>query len=463
MRLLKYRKTPGWLKKSISVLESSPEVWLEYLHGVHYSRYVVSRSPRPKIYGKVSRIIVFALKVIPLISLLPRKPSKCRVLVFSGTKNQTTALQPTVTALLKAGASVDFLHLGRRARSNKVCNCVPVQFSLNDISKFLILYFWRRQDLRVQLDPRPAIYHKALDLFLLVYIFLPYFEKVLRDCRPELVLVSNDHSAPNRIIVAMANSMGIKTAYLQHASVSNLFPALNFSLSFLDGRKALEIYKKCEESHPKTAKRLQSRKVYLNGQKRPLIKSSPQNRSIGIALGANTEWEMVEELVENLQRRGDPVVLRWHPRSQFGVIKKVKRRFEAFAAISDPKNETLDQFLKRIKFLVGGNSNILLEAALSRVSPIYFDFEKLGDFDYYGFVSEGIAEPADTIDKVLYLTSPNRKNSIEFNSKSLQYYSATVGTEWEGREGEVCANTICGILDGDSPSTYFGYYGEVMD
>ena len=58
--------------------------------------------------------------------------------------------------------------------------------------------------------------------------------------------MSNDHSPANRALLLVAKSKGIKTVYMQHASVSNLFPVLDFDYSFLDGVNAYNIYKEIE-------------------------------------------------------------------------------------------------------------------------------------------------------------------------------------------------------------------------
>ena len=60
-------------------------------------------------------------------------------------------------------------------------------------------------------------------------------DKILRE-NPQLKLIvlANDHITSCRCLIELAEKYGIKTLYVQHASITERFPPLHFSYSFLD-------------------------------------------------------------------------------------------------------------------------------------------------------------------------------------------------------------------------------------
>jgi len=60
-----------------------------------------------------------------------------------------------------------------------------------------------------------------------------------------VLVVANDHSYPCTTIVKAAQDEGVKTVYIQHASVSDKFPALKFDYALLEGLDSLEKYNLC--------------------------------------------------------------------------------------------------------------------------------------------------------------------------------------------------------------------------
>ena len=64
--------------------------------------------------------------------------------------------------------------------------------------------------------------------------------EILKKYNPKILFLSNDHSPFNRCLLHHSKSMGIKTIYMQHASVSDKFPPLEFDYSLLDGQESFE-------------------------------------------------------------------------------------------------------------------------------------------------------------------------------------------------------------------------------
>src|SRR5690606_16705276 len=85
-------------------------------------------------------------------------------------------------------------------------------------------------------------YDHHLDRYLLTYGYFRASLEVLGRLGPKLLLLSNDHNMETRTLEHAASRLGIRTAYVQHASVAHGFPPLAFNLAFLDGLDAARKY-----------------------------------------------------------------------------------------------------------------------------------------------------------------------------------------------------------------------------
>ncbi|MDA0146576.1 hypothetical protein OCT63_20350, partial [Vibrio sp. RW] len=92
-------------------------------------------------------------------------------------------------------------------------------------------------------------------------------------------------------------------------------------------------------------------------------------------------------------------------------------------------------------------TGIHLEASLSGILSIYFDFSEDGKhFDYYGFVKNGISLNCDHVSDVFnfFIGDYSMKRDMIEN---IQSYSSTFGTKWQGNEGELSARVIMDTYD----------------
>ena len=71
--------------------------------------------------------------------------------------------------------------------------------------------------------------------------------RLLKKNKPKAIVFANDHLIIARSMLLAANHLGIKTYYVQHASVSDYFPPLEFSHSLLEGMDSKLKYEKCGE------------------------------------------------------------------------------------------------------------------------------------------------------------------------------------------------------------------------
>ena len=292
-----------WYREIVEILEQEPETWLAYLYGVqldnipHLSRF------KPRFRGVFLRLLVVFHFLVRNLSLkkTPRLSSEIRprFLVYAGTINQMNALDSTIDSLRVSGESV--VAVAKKGFVNTAERRVRYQsysFGVTDEAKAVLLMLIRGRKLYKSLK---KIQTQAVDWhfnrFCQVYVYLAYFYDLLKGMRPEFVVTANDHNVPNRCILAVAHRLGIKTVYMQHASVSDLFPALRVNYAFLDGQAALDIYRECERNQPLTRRSVPTPQVFLTGQKKSLVCSDGQEKDyLGVALNALDD-----------PRNGDPV------------------------------------------------------------------------------------------------------------------------------------------------------------
>ena len=112
------------------------------------------------------------------------------------------------------------------------------QYSLLSIIQLPFAFFYY-----VTLNPKFALMYP--DFFIENWGKLEWnIEYLKKQTNLRKVVFSNDHNVQNRLFLHACKLSNIHTSYIQHASVSQYFPPLNFDLSFLYGEVDYEKYKK---------------------------------------------------------------------------------------------------------------------------------------------------------------------------------------------------------------------------
>ena len=341
--------------------------------------------------------------------------------------NQLRSVAPVTTGFAKAGV----LSLHRDIAGPRFPEFMAYGRSLRFLGRLL------------DLKSRAAGYRRIglmhdLDRYLLTYGYFITSVRLLRRLRPKLVLVSNDHIMETRTFVKAAAHLGIRAAYVQHASVSAGFPPLAFDIAFLDGRDAAEKYDVPGPGRPL---------VFLSGiPKADEARSRARPRTalarLGICVNVLDPMEPVRDFANEMRLLAPEVelVLRPHPSDRRPWGSRLPG-----VEVSDSKEESSFDFLDRVDAIVTGPSNIALEAALVGVRSVFVDFGKLGR-DHYGFVRRGLCERAETPAAALELLDP-RRSSVEVAS-ALKAYCATVGTVYDGRSSQLVRELITEDLQG---------------
>ncbi|MFT2008779.1 hypothetical protein ACMA1I_08910 [Pontibacter sp. 13R65] len=259
---------------------------------------------------------------------------------------------------------------------------------------------------------------------------------------PKCIVFANDHNPDARAMLLAAKKAGIKTVYIQHASVSPNFPPLEFDLNLLEGEDSLNKYKRCGSINGK---------VDLIGMPKADAYVAHRNqsnviRTIGIGSNLMDHTSELEALVNRITAALPEVhlVVRPHPRDQrdFNFLKQIS----PLVSISPSLTEAAFDYLRKIDVQISANSGIHLEAVLLNVWSIYFNLNPKEQLqDYYGFVENGLVDAVATTEALLLLLQQHLQNrpSVYLRAK---YYNATIGTAKDGKSSELAIELIKGFM-----------------
>lgn len=451
----------SWLRELDEILNSEPETWLAYQLGQHLENmpHLSRVGPRRTgMFWQVVKLVFWLVKRTRIRRFPAGKHDNAQYVFFADTLNQMNALDTTIDELSALGQNVVAIcKSDYRNNKERKARYVKYHLGLADILAGLVLLTKRGPSLYRQLRNRNDV---SVDWyfyqFCSCYFFLPFFYFMLRKLQPDIVITANDHNIANRCMLAAAHALNIKTAYLQHASVGELFPALRVNYAFLDGMSALETYRKCELNQPDQARDVPVPEVFLTGLKKKLRKPEGKREAVGVAVNVLDDAEKAVALVNKIVERGQRVCFRWHPGQHDDDVRYFRKHLSNTSGVmlSNPLQESVDAYLDKVKFVVAGNTSLLFEAAVSRVQPIYYELQPLDIKDVYGFVQHGLAHQVHSESELLELVSGE---GAKINEEAVRYYSRTFDTEWELHEGELVARSLVKLADGGEPEELFGY------
>lgn len=262
--------------------------------------------------------------------------------------------------------------------------------------------------------------------------------RLLKKTRPKAIVFTNDHLIIARSLLLAANDLGIKTYYIQHASVSEYFPPLEFTYALLEGQDALDKYKVCGTVNAN---------VHLVGMPKfdsytGKLNTNDKLKKIGVAFNLNDNPQSVYEFAIKLKTKNVAVIIRPHPGDNRDL--SIFSDFE----ISNSKKEGAFEFLTRIDAIIAGNSSIHLEAVHMNVYPLYFIFDSDSDsrFDYYKFVKNKLVTYCKTLEE-LYLAIDQLIEHKPHIQSRANYYNATLGTNYQGKSTELIVKTMSETLN----------------
>ncbi len=268
--------------------------------------------------------------------------------------------------------------------------------------------------------------------------FYEVYRRKLQTFKPAAIVFANDHNPDARAMLLAAKSLGIKTLYVQHASVSAIFPPLAFDLNLLEGQDTLDKYKQCGPI---------SGKVALIGMPKadafvPYRNHNRIIRTVGLGCNLMDDVHMVAQLLQHLVSAFPDLqfILRPHPRDKrdFSFLPQLSPNI----SISNGTQEPVFEYLQKLDVQISGNSGIHLEAVLLNVWSVYYNFNPSEALhDYYGFVQHGLIEHAADASALVYMLKQHLTQKPDVYLRA-QYYNATVGTPSDGKSGALAGQII---------------------
>jgi len=266
----------------------------------------------------------------------------------------------------------------------------------------------------------------------------------LERLKPKAFIVANHINTHNRVMSKAARDVCIPVFYIQHASLFEGVPPLNFDFALLEGYDALN---KCAIAGATQAK------VFLVGiPKHDLhfhhINVQPKVHSIGICTNGLDPIPRAKQLCKKIRQEFPtlPISIRLHLADR--RVKEWKDMATRFSLeFSDSKTELSFDFLKKVDAIISGDSNILLEAALMDVFPMFYDFSD-NHLDWYGFLRNGLVEYSSEPDEICMSIRKLSQNKPSIRIKAKRY-CATVSTRYDGHSSELASMLIQAFVSGN--------------
>ena len=265
----------------------------------------------------------------------------------------------------------------------------------------------------------------------------------------EVVVVANDQYLRTRLVPYVCDFIGIKSVYIQHASVSLDFPRLIFNYALLEGRDSLDKYLKIGK--------IDSVVFLLGSSKEPKsdeICTKDRVYNIGICFGLIDDVSKVETLIQEVLKSYDcgNIFLRPHPReSRVAFVQNMLSKYNI--GFSDSQNEETSKFFKKVECIIASESNIHLEAISQNIYAIYYHLTENDrqKYDVYGFLSAKLISNFTDINllREVLLKLKNNKPNVRHLA---QYYNETIGTKFEGKSAVLYDEVISCIK---TENTYF--------
>ena len=349
----------------------------------------------------------------------------------SNNVNEVLLIAPTINNQKSIRPIIEALPIGKYTVWNDFSKVIPLGtiyfHALAHFHLFLKLYFSSNK------EDKKLIRTFYLDFITAIATYKDLERMILRNRRIKLIVFANDHILENRCLIEIALKHSIRTLYIQHASVTSLFPPLLFNYSFLDG---LESYEKYESISSIKGK------IFLTGSPRfdafYSYKESKEKYAVGIALNEFDSVEKVLSLCLFIKRNlPGGVIVRPHPMMLNGMFDENLFKDNSIA-ISYPNKDLSYVFLSEINFLIANESGIHLDAALMRKPSILYNFSDNEVMDWYGYLRKGLIKQCNTYEELLNCLN----TGYNLSDKIVKYYAASYGSPIEGKVGCFIARYI---------------------
>jgi len=307
---------------------------------------------------------------------------------------------------------------------------IPLKLKWTHYYKLPVLLFWFKRK-------HPVFFkHNYWTVFYACGLYEEAI-RVLKHFRPKSLIFSNDHNQDAIAFKLAAADLGIKTIYIQHASINSYFPPLDFDLSLLEGECSLEKYQSIGPVKGKII-RIGMPKFDAYAAKRNF---STEIKRVGVCTNLLDSPLKAYRIIESIHEAFPEmeIIFRAHP-----IDQRPLPEGKVSVKISNAKEESTFDYLTRVDLIIACNSSILLEACMMNVTPVYFrmEDEPMPEmFDLYGYVKNGVARYVpDYLSLIAYLESVRMNKPMVFGASKK--YNEVIGTPDEGRSMEIAASEV---------------------
>lgn len=296
--------------------------------------------------------------------------------------------------------NISFVELGRAKRSSRAQVIFVLVFILS------VVYA-----LRIKICPTS---YKYLVSYARIFGWV-YLSSVDRAGAVKLAVVANDHTDFPVAFSMVMQLLGVRTLYVQHAEVTEKFPALDFDYSILRNERSRRIYEKIAPTHKDI---FIIPRVFELPNLHKLLDRPPANAHVVIYLSSVFDGAQVCKCVDALGNNPKiiSVSIKRHPRVPAENIHSVVN-----VAVLDavPAHEHI---------ALVPNSSVAVELLEAGVRVYqYFPLDNVPP-DYYGFVRDGVTRElsGDDLRSDFWCDDFYNKNWLS----RFKMYSPAVDGEW---------------------------------
>ncbi|MGP8291670.1 hypothetical protein ACT3OH_15510 [Vreelandella zhanjiangensis] len=213
--------------------------------------------------------------------------------------------------------------------------------------------------------------------------------ETLHEIVPSLLVVANDHSPIPVAFAKVAELKGAKVAYLQHAEVTDSFPALDFSYSILRNKISFDTYAR---------KGISGKAIYCDRLAVGLTKEDLLERFNKLKFNEHVSVVIYPSSIFNDQSYRKLVDVLAHNHFVSSLSVKFHPSFKDFDRVRDDRVTVLEAMPDEPHVAICGNSSVVVE--LSANGNFVFNCFDLDDIihDYYGFVKKRISNKLELED-----------------------------------------------------------------
>ena len=267
-------------------------------------------------------------------------------------------------------------------------------------------------------------------------------KKILKQLEAKFLIVANDHTYSRRAFFRAAQSLNIKTAYVQHASISENFPPLEYDYAFLDGQESLDKYMANDK--------LCLSKVFLTGSPRfDIIKEIKKNENennnskirLGIAINMVDTLEKIQYLIDNIQKATNNIQITFRPHPAMDKYFWSNFAINNNCIYSASKVENPFDFISNNDIFIAGETSFHLDVALTGKTSYYYNFSNEDSLDHYGYLKNGLIKElsgnfTELNDTSIGIVNPREREEL------IQYYVANYETSDWGKSAELISKIL---------------------